>query len=38
MLLNTRARDVNYQATGSTMRARYVDAETGYVTVNNVYK
>ena len=37
MLLNTRGRDVNYQATGSTMRARYVDAETGYVTVNNVY-
>ncbi|MCU1275580.1 MAG: anti-ECFsigma factor, ChrR [Bryobacterales bacterium] len=37
MLLNTRGRDVNYQATGSTMRARYVDAETGYLTVNNVY-
>jgi hypothetical protein len=37
MLLNTRGRDVNYQATGGTMRARYVDAETGYVTVNNVY-
>lgn len=37
MLLNTRGRDVNYQATGSTMRARFVDAETGYVTVNNVY-
>ena len=37
MLLNTRARDVNYAATGSTMRARYVDADTGYVTINNVY-
>jgi anti-sigma factor RsiW len=37
MLLNTRARDVNYLATGHAMRARYVDTETGYVTINNVY-
>lgn len=45
MLLNERAqrsgtkggKDVNYLATGGTLRARYVDAETGYVTINNVY-
>jgi hypothetical protein len=40
MLLNTSARDaqdVNYLASGNTMRARYVDNETGYVTINNVY-
>ena len=40
MLLNTRARDarhVDYLASGNAMRARYVDSETGYVTVNNVY-
>jgi len=46
MLLNERAhgsgtkgdgKDVNYLATGSALRARYVDAETGYVTINNVY-
>jgi anti-sigma factor RsiW len=40
MLLNARARnrdDVNYLASGSAMRARYVDADTGYVTINNVY-
>jgi anti-sigma factor RsiW len=40
MLLNTRARnahDVNYLASGNAMRARYVDTETGYVTINNVY-
>jgi hypothetical protein len=37
MLLNTRAHDVNVVASGSTMRARYIDAETGYVTINNVY-
>lgn len=44
MLLNTNARklktgasDVSYAATGSTVRARYVDSDTGYVTINNVY-
>jgi len=40
ILLNTRARnarDVNYLASGNAMRARYVDTETGYVTINNVY-
>ena len=37
MLLNSGAQDVNYLATGNTMRARYVDNETGYVTINNVY-
>lgn len=46
MLLDERARrsgtkdggkDVNYLATGGALRARYVDAETGYVTINNVY-
>lgn len=40
MLLNARARnrdDVDYLASGSAMRARYVDADTGYVTINNVY-
>jgi hypothetical protein len=40
MLLNTRARDarhVDYLASGNAMRARYVDSETGYVTINNVY-
>jgi hypothetical protein len=44
MLLNTRAQtdrsgspDVDYLASGSAMRARYVDADTGYVTINNVY-
>lgn len=37
-LLHTRARDVVYSvgAQGS-VRARYVDAETGQVTINNVY-
>lgn len=37
MMLNPRARDVNYLASGNAMRARYVDTETGYVTINNVY-
>ncbi|MBZ5595021.1 MAG: zf-HC2 domain-containing protein [Acidobacteriia bacterium] len=37
MLLNRGARDINYMATGSAMRQSYVDAETGQVTVNNVY-
>ena len=40
LLNNTRKRDerdVDYLATGSTMRARYVDADTGNVTINNVY-
>jgi anti-sigma factor RsiW len=40
MMLNTRARDarnVDYLASGNAMRARYVDNETGYVTINNVY-
>jgi hypothetical protein len=37
MLLHPGARDVNYTATGGAMRARYVDGETGYVTINNVY-
>jgi len=37
MLLNSRAHDVNVMASGGTMRARYVDADTGNVTINNVY-
>ena len=37
MLLNAGARDVDYLASGNAMRARYVDTETGYVTINNVY-
>jgi anti-sigma factor RsiW len=37
MLLHPRARDVSYLASGNAMRARYVDTETGYVTINNVY-
>ncbi|PYT21914.1 MAG: hypothetical protein DMG57_37185, partial [Acidobacteria bacterium] len=37
ILKNGSARDVNYLATGDTMRARYVDADTGQVTINNVY-
>lgn len=40
VLLNRRARDVrgvNYSATGDTVRESYVDAETGLVTINNVY-
>ena len=37
MLLNVRARTVDYQASGSAMEARYVDSDTGQVTINNVY-
>lgn len=37
MLLNTHARGVSYSASGSAMRARYVDTDTGNVTINNVY-
>jgi len=40
MLLNASARDVRdvqYQAGGSAMGARYVNADTGQVTINNVY-
>lgn len=37
MLLNARARTVDYQASGSTMGARYIDSDTGQVTINNVY-
>lgn len=37
MLLNASARDVQYQAGGSAMGARYVNADTGQVTINNVY-
>jgi len=37
MLLNTSSRDVQYQAGGSTMGARYVNSDTGQVTINNVY-
>ncbi|HKW98909.1 MAG TPA: hypothetical protein VJN43_14315 [Bryobacteraceae bacterium] len=37
MLLNHGARDIHYSATGDAMRARYVDPDTGYVTINNVY-
>jgi hypothetical protein len=37
-LLHSRAEDVTYSAGAQgTMRARYVDSETGYVTINNVY-
>jgi len=38
ILLNARhAQGVHYVASGSTMRARYVDADSGNVTINNVY-
>ena len=37
MLLNASTRNVQYQAGGSTMGARYVNADTGQVTINNVY-
>ncbi|HUI78443.1 MAG TPA: hypothetical protein VLY24_11010 [Bryobacteraceae bacterium] len=37
MLLNASSRDVQYQAGGSTMGARYVNSDTGQVTINNVY-
>ena len=37
-LLHSRAADVTYSAGAQgEMRARYVDSETGYVTINNVY-
>ncbi len=36
-LLHGRARDVDYFASGVAMRARYVDPDTGNVTINNVY-
>ena len=37
MLLNASSRDVQYEAGGSTMGARYVNSDTGQVTINNVY-
>lgn len=37
MLLNVGSRDVQYQAGGSAMGARYVNSDTGQVTINNVY-
>jgi hypothetical protein len=37
MLLNSGSRDVQYQASGSTMGAHYVNSDTGQVTINNVY-
>lgn len=37
MLLNANSHDVQYQATGSAMGARYVNPDTGQVTINNVY-
>jgi len=36
-LLHGRAQNVDYFASGIAMRARYVDPETGNVTINNVY-
>ncbi len=37
-LLHGRTQEVLYSAgAGGSMRARYVDADTGYVTINNVY-
>jgi anti-sigma factor RsiW len=36
-LLHGRARSVDTFASGVAMRARYVDADTGNVTINNVY-
>jgi hypothetical protein len=37
-LLNGRGRGVMYSAGAQgSVRARYVDSETGYVTINNVY-
>ena len=36
-LLHGRARSVDTFASGMAMRARYVDADTGNVTINNVY-
>jgi hypothetical protein len=37
MLLNVQCRDVQYQAGGSAMGARYVNSDTGQVTINHVY-
>jgi len=37
MLLNPGSPDVQYQASGSAMGARYVNSDTGQVTINNVY-
>ena len=37
VLLNRHAHKVNDLATGRAMRQSYVDSETGYVTINNVY-
>ena len=37
MLLNASSHDVQYQAGGSAMGARYVNSDTGQVTINNVY-
>ena len=37
MLLNVSSHDVQYRAGGSTMGARYVNSDTGQVTINNVY-
>jgi len=37
MLLNASSGNVQYQAGGSTMGARYVNSDTGQVTINNVY-
>jgi anti-sigma factor RsiW len=36
-LLNQGGSDVHYTATGNAMRARYVDAKTGNVTINTEY-
>jgi len=36
-LLYPRAAEVTLSASGGTLRARYVDAETGYVTISHVY-
>jgi hypothetical protein len=37
-LLHGRAQDVTFSAGAQgSMRARYVDSETGYMTINNVY-
>jgi hypothetical protein len=37
VLLNRHAHEVNDLATGRAMQQSYVDSETGFVTVNNVY-
>ncbi len=36
-LLHPRATEVTFSASGQGVRARYVDAETGYVTISHVY-